>query len=98
MSGKDNVRQVVGEPDPFRFRHQVALRQIVREVLRGRMGRKAANTHIASWAEENIAPDEREYFREVAETELHEGNFARYQIRPNEFAAWQTVWKGTATG
>src|SRR6266568_256795 len=101
MSIKDNVRQLVGEPDPFRFRHQVALRQIVSEILRGRMDRKAANTHIASWAEENIAPDEREHFREVAETELlslHEGNFARYQIRPSEFAAWQAVWKGTAAG
>jgi hypothetical protein len=24
---------------------------------------------------------------------LHEGNFARYQIRPGEFEAWQQVWK-----
>lgn len=34
---------------------------------------------------------------EIAETELlglHEGNFARYQIRPSEFAAWQTAWSG----
>jgi hypothetical protein len=34
-------------------------------------------------------------FREVAETELlslHEGNFARYVIRPSEFAAWRDVW------
>jgi hypothetical protein len=23
---------------------------------------------------------------------LHEGNFARYQIRPSEFEAWQRVW------
>jgi hypothetical protein len=23
---------------------------------------------------------------------LHEGNFARYQLRPAEFAAWQEVW------
>jgi hypothetical protein len=23
---------------------------------------------------------------------LHEGNFARYQLRPTEFAAWQEVW------
>ena len=23
---------------------------------------------------------------------LHEGNFARYQIRPSEFEAWQQVW------
>jgi hypothetical protein len=24
---------------------------------------------------------------------LHEGNLARYQIRPSEFAAWEAVWK-----
>jgi hypothetical protein len=23
---------------------------------------------------------------------LHEGNFARYQIRPSEFAAWRKAW------
>jgi hypothetical protein len=40
------------------------------------------------------------------ETELlsiHEGNFARYQITPSEFEAWQAVWRqpprtGTKTG
>lgn len=34
-------------------------------------------------------------FRDTAETELlglHEGNFARYQIRPSEFAEWQKAW------
>jgi Fic family protein len=24
---------------------------------------------------------------------LHEGNFARYRIRPSEFAAWRQVWE-----
>ena len=24
---------------------------------------------------------------------LHEGNFARLQVRPSEFAAWQIVWE-----
>lgn len=101
MSGKENVKQVVGEPDPFRFRHQVALRQIVSEVLRDCMDRETSGAHIASWVGENIATDEREHFRELVETELlslHEGNFARYQIRPSEFAAWQAVWKGAAAG
>jgi len=35
-------------------------------------------------------------FREIAEDELlalHEGNFARYQVRPSEFQAWQQVWE-----
>ena len=89
------VRQSLGEPDPFRSRHKAALRQVVGEVVRGPMDRKAAAAYIASWVEKNIAEEEREKFRNMAEAELlslHEGNFARYQIRPSEFAAWQQVW------
>jgi hypothetical protein len=89
------VRQSLGEPDPFRFKHSAALKQVVGEVIRGKMDRKTATAHIAAWAEMNIAEPERDRFREMAENELlslHEGNFARYQIRPSEFAAWQGVW------
>ena len=91
------VRQSVGEPDPFRFTHKAALRQIIGEVVRGLMDRKAASAYVAAWVENNHIPDaDREKFRDMAEAELvslHEGNFARYQIRPSEFEAWQQVWK-----
>jgi hypothetical protein len=91
------VRQSLGEPDPFRFKHKAALRQIVGEVVRGRMDKKAAAAYVAAWVEKNDIPQaEREKFRDMAEAELvslHEGNFARYQIRPSEFEAWQQVWK-----
>jgi len=93
------VRQSLGEPDPFRIKHRAALRQIVGEVIRGCMNRKAAVAHVASWVQDNIAAAEREKFREMAETELlslHEGNYARYQVRPADFAAWQEVWTGPA--
>jgi Fic/DOC family protein len=90
------VRQSLGEPDPFRFKHKAALRQIVGEVLRGQMDRKAAAAYVAAWVEKNDIPEaEREKFRDMAEAELlslHEGNFARYQIRPSEFNAWQKNW------
>ncbi len=89
------VRQSLGDPDPFRFKHSAGLRQIVGDVVRGRVGRKAASANIASWVEKNIPEAEREQFRDMAEAELlnlHEGNFARYQLRPSEFAAWQEVW------
>jgi Fic/DOC family len=90
------VRQSLGEPDPFRFRHRAALRQIIGEVIRGRMDKKAAAAYVTAWVEKNGIPeDEREKFRDMAESELvslHEGNFARYQIRPREFEAWQQVW------
>jgi len=89
------VRQSLGEPDPFRFKHRAALRQVVGEVVRERLDRKAAAAFLAQWTDENISPDERDRFREMAEAELlslHEGNFARYQIRPAQFATWQEVW------
>lgn len=90
------VRQSLGEPDPFRFKYRSALRQIVTDVVRERLDRKLASTFLAQWIEKNVSPEDRERFREMAEAELlglHEGNFARYRIRPTEFAAWQAVWE-----
>jgi hypothetical protein len=90
------VRQTVGEPDPFRLQYRDALRVVVAEVVRTRMSRKKAVGDIASWAAENIVERDREAFRDTTETEvlaLHEGNFARYAIRPSEFEAWCEVWK-----
>ncbi len=90
------ARQSLGEPDPFRYKHRAALREIVSDVVRQVMNRRAASAKIALWAEQNIVKEERERFRELAEAELlnlHEGNFARYQIRPSEFAAWQEIWR-----
>ena len=89
------VRQSLGEPDPFRMRHRMALRTVVGAVVRGRMDKKQGTAHVSAWTREHIEQQERERFREVAERELlslHEGNFARYQIRPSEFAAWHETW------
>ncbi len=93
------VRQSLGEPDPLRLRHRAALREIVGEVIRGHMDRKSAAAHVARWTQEKIDPADRERFREVVEDELlglHEGNFARYQIKPSEFQEWQRIWTATS--
>lgn len=90
------VRQSLGEPDPFRLEYRAQLRDIVAGAIRSRMSRKQAATHIAEWARDRIPPPDREKFRAIAEDELlglHEGNFARYQVRPSEFRAWAEVWK-----
>ena len=90
------IRQSIGEPDPFRLRYRAALREIVGEIVRGCMGRRAAFVHIATWAEANIEPaDDREPFREMAERDilgLHEGNYARHRITPVEFDVWRRIW------
>jgi len=89
------VRQSLGEPDPFRLRHRAAFQRIVAEIIRARMDRKSAPDYISKWVKENIPADDRERFREMTESELlglHEGNYARYEIRPAEFAAWRQEW------
>lgn len=93
------VRQSLGEPDPFRLRYRMQLRQAIAELIRTRVGRDAALRHLATWTAGRIAAPDRECFIETAEAELlglHEGNFARYQIRPSEFAAWRKVWETKA--
>ena len=91
------VRQSLGEPDPFRLQHRNALREIVRVLVIEKLHKKMAFEHIAAWAKEHIEADEVEQFREVAENEvlgLHEGNYARFQIKPSQFEAWQGIWQG----
>ena len=59
------------------------------------MGKKEAIAHVKDWTQGHIDPADRDRFRETAENELlslHEGNFARYQIRPSEFTAWREAW------
>ena len=92
------VRQSLGEPDPFRLQYRSELREVVAAVIRERMNQKQATTHVAEWTGEHIDQQHRERFQQVAERELlslHEGNFARYRVRPAEFEAWQEVWTGS---
>jgi DNA-binding transcriptional ArsR family regulator len=93
------VRQSIGEPDPFRMRHRAALQEIVGEIVRAHMDRKTAAAHIASWSGQHVEAPDREPFREMTEREiigLHEGHYARYRVRPSDFAAWQAAWASTA--
>lgn len=91
------VRQSLGEPDPIRLRHREALREIIREVVLGPLDRKAAAGRMKLFARDRIGDEDRDEFSATVETELlglHEGNFARYHVRPSEFEAWRQVWDG----
>jgi Fic family protein len=90
------VRQSLGEPDPFRLRHRAAIAKMVREVVLERMDKAKAVGWILAGTEKEIPEALRTRFVEVVETELrslHEGNIARYRLRPSEFAAWQAAWR-----
>jgi fido (protein-threonine AMPylation protein) len=90
------VRQSLGEPDPFRLRYREQVRELIAALVRTRVNRKDAAARIAVWSKKEIDPGDLEQFTEIVEAELtglHEGNFARYRIRPSEFAAWRQVWQ-----
>ena len=90
------ARQSLGEPDPFRLANRDALRDVVGQIVRQGLNREAAFKFLERWSKENLPPGDRAQFVEVAEDEilaLHEGNFARYRLRPSEFESWQKVWQ-----
>ncbi len=64
-------------------------------LIRAKVGRKQIRAEVSSWASSRVLSEDRARFTEIVEDELigmHEGNFARYQVRPSEFKAWQDVW------
>ena len=90
------VRQSLGEPDAFRLRHRERLKEVVAAIVRDGMDKKAAAAFVRSEADKLPQAGDKKNFAEIAETELtslHEGNFARYRLRPAEFAAWQKTWR-----
>jgi Fic family protein len=89
------VRQSLGDPDPFRLRYRAQIREFVARVVQERMDKKAAAGWIAGKAAARIPADDLARFIEVVETELsslHEGNIARYRLRPADFQAWRESW------
>ena len=87
------IRGAVGDPDPFRVKYRQAIAEQVAEIIRARCGRREAVARLRRWAEESVIESDRKRFVAAAEETLagiHEGNFARYRIRPSEFEAWRT--------
>ncbi len=89
------VRQSLGEPDPFRLHYRNLLAETIAAVVRDGKDKKAAVQWIREIADGKVTEENRARFIEVAETELmslHEGNIARYRLRPGEFHAWRATW------
>ena len=90
------VRQSLGDPDPFRLKYRALIYGFVTTVVQGKMTKSEAIRWIASTAAEKIPAEDKARFIEVVETELsglHEGNVARYRLRPSEYKVWNRSWE-----
>jgi hypothetical protein len=89
------TRQALGEPDPFRMRYRSLIAETIAGIVRSCLDRRTAAVTIRTKAEKQLPFEDQDRFIEVVETEimaLHEGNIARYRIKPSEYAAWVKLW------
>jgi hypothetical protein len=90
------VRQSLGEPDEFRLKHRTEIKETVAAVVRGLKSKPAAAKWITQRAGAIQPAEDRARFAEAVESDLsglHEGNIARYRLRPSEYHAWRAGWR-----
>jgi hypothetical protein len=94
-----SLRQSLGEPDPLRLKYREEIRVLITEIVSGSLSHKEASALIRAKAVQLPENDQPKFIGSV-ETELlalHEGNFARYWISPQEFRRWKEVWTKSKT-
>ncbi|HCA57976.1 MAG TPA: hypothetical protein DEP46_08355 [Blastocatellia bacterium] len=89
------IQQAMGEPNLLKLRYRAAIHDIVRTIIL----EKVPGNHVVErirdlMAGKDIPEDAGEDLFSLIEMEiisLHEGNAARYKVRPSEFEAWKSL-------
>jgi len=90
------IRQVLGNPDPLHVRYRRDLHRYIQHIVGKKLDKKLAIRWIFDESTREIAPENREPFIEMVEnalSSLHEGNIARYRLRPGPFREWLAGWR-----
>ena len=90
------IKQSLAAPDQFKLKYREELRGVVSEIVQNQVIKKDASKFIEHFALRGVPEADRARFVEAAETELiglHEGNFARFRLKPSQFYAWKVVWE-----
>jgi hypothetical protein len=89
------IRQSLGEPDRFRLRFRNELIKVVSETVR-RLARPTVE-EVTATAIDIVPQEHLDDFVRMAIRDLeslHEGNYARFRLRPSEYEAWeQASWR-----
>ncbi|WP_208292261.1 hypothetical protein [Sphingobacterium paludis] len=89
------IKQSLGEPDPLQVTYRDDIRYIIGEVVRKAIVQEEAVKMIADYSG-SLPKSDRSKFVEIVDTELlsmHDGNFARFQIKPSKYRKWKEIWK-----
>jgi Fic family protein len=88
------VRQSLGEPDKFRLRFRTELIEAVGDIVR--QGLSPTVDEVTKVASNRVPSENLDDFVRMTTKELqnlHEGNFARFRLRPSEFHAWRDLFR-----
>ena len=83
------LRDSLPEPDPFRLTYRQPLMEIVGEIVRGR--KPGTPRRVSALAAPRIPKRDLQRFVGLVLDELsglHDGNIARFRVRPSELRAW----------
>ncbi|HBE83476.1 MAG TPA: hypothetical protein DDW24_11975 [Blastocatellia bacterium] len=87
------VQQSLGEPNLLKLKYREPIREIVRSIILEKVAGEQVVQKIRDLIEkQNIPEADRSALFNLIETEiisLHDGNVARYRVRPSEFQEWK---------
>jgi fido (protein-threonine AMPylation protein) len=84
------VRDSLPEPDAFRLKYRSQIADVVRHAVREKI--QPTEAALARLAKSEVLPEDLNRFTNIALEELaglHEGNIARFRLRPSEFKQWK---------
>lgn len=89
------IQRSMGEPNLLKLRYRDLIREIVRSIILERVAGEQVVRKIRDLIEtQDIHEDDRAPLFSLIENEiisLHEGNVARYRVRPSEFQTWKDL-------
>ncbi len=88
------IQESIGQPDSFRLKYRTVLKEVVRKAILAAAPPDKTLQFIIAYVDKNIPETDRRDFMETVEEEiasLHEGNIARYGLRPSEYSAWKAA-------
>jgi Fic family protein len=89
------IQQAMGEPNFLKLRYRTEIQDIIRAVIIEKVAGPRVVSRIQDLMKTHGFPeaDAKELFKliEIEILSLHDGNIARFKIRPSEFKEWQSL-------
>lgn len=88
------TQQVMGEPNIFKLKHRGIIQEMIRKIILDKITDNLLNISLKKMIQSySLSQEDAEQLFQIIEYEiinLHEGNIARFKIRPSEFEAWKS--------